>query len=79
MAQANLLNTCRQCHTEAGFRFPAAWSGHFPATWTHNPILFIVNTGYQILIAALIGGFLVYIALDAQRRWRNTRKVKRNV
>lgn len=79
VAQANLLNTCRQCHTEAGFRFPAAWSGHFPATWNHYPILFIVNTGYQILIATLIGGFLVYIALDAQRRWRDTRKVKRNV
>jgi hypothetical protein len=67
----NLLETCRQCHQEANFRFPASWSSHYLPTWEHNPVLVAANLAYQVLIPTVIGGFLVYIILDAQRRWRD--------
>jgi hypothetical protein len=66
----NLQHTCQQCHPDASIRFPQAWLGHYVPAWNKTPVLFAVNQGYQAFIPATIGGFVIYIALDAQRRIR---------
>jgi len=76
--QENLLATCRRCHTEASFRFPAAWSGHKTVTSANQPELYLVNQVYQTLIAITGFSCLAIVGLDAQRRWRDSRKGKKN-
>lgn len=64
----NLQRTCQQCHADATIAFPQAWLSHYSPTWERTPVLFIVNTFYQIMIPTLILGFVGYIGLDARRR-----------
>jgi predicted CXXCH cytochrome family protein len=64
----NLQKTCQQCHTSANITFPEAWLSHYVPSWEKTPVLYAVQTFYQIFIPTLIGGFLVYIVLDAIRR-----------
>ena len=71
---ANLQQTCQQCHPDASIRFPEAWLGHYVPAWNKTPVLFAVNTGYQVFIPVTIGGFVLYIGLDAQRRIRKKLK-----
>ena len=65
---ANLQKTCQQCHTEVGITFPQAWLSHYSPTWEDAPLLFLVNNFYKFFIPAVMGLFVVYIALDAARR-----------
>jgi hypothetical protein len=65
---ANLQETCQQCHPDAGITFPQAWLSHYSPTWDDTPLLYAVTTFYKIFVPVLIGGFLVYIAIDARRR-----------
>lgn len=65
---ANLQETCQQCHPDAGITFPQAWLSHYSPTWDDTPLLYAVTTFYKFFVPTLIGGFLVYIALDARRR-----------
>jgi hypothetical protein len=67
----NLQETCSHCHADADIRFPDAWLGHYVPTWEDTPSLYAVNAIYAIAVPGLIGGFLVYIALDAVRRIRH--------
>jgi len=64
----NLQHTCQQCHPKAGITFPQAWLSHYVPTWEKTPVLFGVNLFYRFLIPGVIGGFVVYILLDAKRR-----------
>jgi predicted CXXCH cytochrome family protein len=66
----NLLTTCRQCHPNATADFPDAWVGHFPPTLESQPLLFIVNSFYKILIPVVLGGFILLILTDVIRRIR---------
>jgi hypothetical protein len=75
----NLQHTCQQCHEDASIRFPSAWLSHYVPEWEHTPALVVVNRAYQILIPVVIGGFVAYIGLDANRRWLDKRRAKRRV
>ncbi len=66
----NLLTTCKQCHPGATADFPAAWVGHFPPTLESQPLLFIVNAFYTVLIPVVVGGFLFLVLTDIIRRIR---------
>jgi predicted CXXCH cytochrome family protein len=66
----NLLMTCKQCHPAATADFPAAWVGHFPPTLESQPLLFVVNTFYKLLIPIVVGGFLFLVLTDIIRRIR---------
>jgi len=66
----NLLATCQQCHPNATSDFPDAWVGHFPPTLESQPLLFLVNTFYSILIPVTIGAFILLVATDIVRRLR---------
>ncbi len=64
VVKENLLSTCRQCHPDATANFPAAWVGHYRASPTRHPLVYYVNLFYKIFIPAVIGFFVLYIALD---------------
>jgi hypothetical protein len=65
----NLLVTCQQCHPDANANFPASWTSHFKPSMEHNPVVYLVNLFYQILIPVLVGGFALYVGTDVLRRW----------
>jgi predicted CXXCH cytochrome family protein len=77
----NLLETCRSCHPDATANFPDAWTSHFKPSLEHNPIVYLVNLFYQIIIPLVVGGFVLFIGTDVFRtvgdRWRG-RKGKKN-
>lgn len=72
---ANLQHTCQQCHVEANITFPRAWVSHYLPTWDDTPVLYVINLAYKFLIPVTIGGFMLYIGLDAGRRWYDKRQM----
>jgi predicted CXXCH cytochrome family protein len=66
----NLLETCQQCHPDATANFSDAWTSHFQPSLEHNPLVYLVNLFYQIVIPLTIAvvGFL--ILTDVYRRVR---------
>ena len=64
----NLQKTCQQCHPDASITFPQAWLSHYSPTWEGTPALYAVTTFYKFFVPSIIGGFVVYISLDARRR-----------
>lgn len=75
--KANLVETCRECHPEATTNFASSWLGHYFPTWERYPLMTAVTWFYRIFIPALVGFFLVYIVIDAQRRIRDRRASRR--
>ncbi|GMQ77955.1 MAG: hypothetical protein BMS9Abin02_0447 [Anaerolineae bacterium] len=68
--KVNLLETCRQCHPDASENFPDAWTSHFKPSLEHNPMVFLVDTFYEIFIPLTLGFFAFLIATDIYRRVR---------
>ena len=66
----NLVVTCQQCHPDATANFSDAWTGHHRPSMQDNPLMFLVNIFYAIVIPATVGflGFLV--ATDVYRKIR---------
>lgn len=74
----NLQHTCQQCHQDATIEFPKAWLSHYIPTLEHNPVLYLVNIIYKVLISLTVGGFVAYISLDAGKRWQEKREMVRH-
>jgi predicted CXXCH cytochrome family protein len=73
----NLLETCRECHPNASANFPDSWTSHYKPSLEHNPLVFLINQFYAIMIPLVIGGFLVFIGTDVFRRsWDRIRRGK---
>ena len=70
VVQENLLTTCQQCHPGATSQFPDSWIGHREPTLESQPLLYLVNLFYNLLIPVVIGGFLFLIATDVFYRIR---------
>ncbi len=67
----HLQRTCQRCHKGASKRFPQAWMGHQEPTWETAPVVTAINYVYgYALVPGVIGGFLLYIGLDARKRWQ---------
>lgn len=74
----NLQHTCQQCHEDANIKFPDAWISHYLPTWEDTPVLYAVRFAYStVLIPFTLGGFLIYIGLDARKRWLDQRRKMR--
>ncbi len=70
-----LLTTCQQCHPAAGPRFTTAWNRHQEPSWERTPVLAAIDWLYgYVLIPGVIGSFLLYIGLDARKRWQEKRR-----
>jgi predicted CXXCH cytochrome family protein len=67
VVRANIVNTCRKCHADAGTEFPDAWLSHYEPGWKETPALMVVRTGYAILIPFMIGGMTLQILLHLWR------------
>jgi predicted CXXCH cytochrome family protein len=75
----NLVTTCRQCHPDATENFPDAWTSHFRPSLQHNPLIYLVDLFYTILIPTVVGGFLLFIGTDVYRSlWDRIRSRRRN-
>lgn len=66
----NLLVTCQQCHPDATTNFSDAWTGHHRPSLRDNPLMFLVNVFYAMVIPGTVAflGFLV--ATDVYRKAR---------
>src|SRR5215204_745442 len=69
--QANLLQSCRQCHPEATPNFPAAWLSHYEPSIKKAPVVYAVKIGYAIVIPFMIGGLGLQILLHLWRLMAN--------
>jgi predicted CXXCH cytochrome family protein len=75
VAKENLLTTCQHCHPNADTAFPEAWMSHYSASPDEWPIVYYVRLFYRIVIPVVIGGMLIYIAIDVTGRRRRRKGV----
>ncbi len=68
--KANLLITCQECHPNATANFPDAWTSHFEPSLQHNPLIYLVNLFYQIVIPLTLSFFGLLVISDIYRRVR---------
>lgn len=68
--KVNLLETCRQCHPDATANFPDAWTSHFRPSLQNNPLVFLVDTFYAIVIPITVGALGFLVATDIFRAVR---------
>lgn len=68
--KANLLATCQECHPNATANFPDSWTSHFRPSLQHNPLVYLVNLFYQIVIPVTLAFFGVLVLSDVYRRVR---------
>lgn len=65
----NLLETCRQCHPDATENFPSSWTSHFQPSLEHNPLVYLINGFYWIVIPGTVGFFGFLVLTDLYRRF----------
>lgn len=58
---------CADCHQGAARDFPDAWLSHFQPSFTHAPLVFLVEIGYKLLIPFMIGGLALQVLLHLYR------------
>lgn len=75
--KTNLVKTCQECHPDATTNFADSWLGHYTPVWDNAPLVALVTLFYRILIPAVIGFFVIYVAIDLQRRIHDRRASKR--
>lgn len=68
--KANLLHTCQQCHPDATENFPDAWTSHYEPSLENNPLVYMVNIFYAIVIPATLGALSFLVIIDIYRRVR---------
>lgn len=67
LSSANIVETCRKCHTGASRNFAMSFN-HVTPSPTDEPIVYWVDLAYRILIFLTVGGMAGYVALDLLRR-----------
>lgn len=72
--KTNLLETCQQCHPDATANFPDAWTSHFEPSLEHNPLVYLVNLFYRIVIPFTVAFFALLVSTDVYRRIRTRGK-----
>jgi len=66
--KSNLLATCQKCHPDATTNFPDAWLSHYIPSRERTPLVYWARQIYRILIPAVIGGMVLFVATDFVRR-----------
>jgi hypothetical protein len=74
--KANLLIACRQCHPDATENFPDAWTSHYEPSLEHNPLVYLVDSFYQVVIPVTLIGLGFLILTDIYRRVKTRIKRK---
>ncbi|MCA9932588.1 MAG: cytochrome c3 family protein [Anaerolineales bacterium] len=68
--KANLLVTCQQCHPNASENFPDSWTSHFKPSLEHNPLVYLINLFYQIVIPTTVVFLSFLVLTDVYRKIR---------
>lgn len=68
--KANLLHTCQQCHPDATENFPDAWTSHYRPSLEHNPLVYMVDLFYAVIIPVTLGVLSFLVLIDIYRRVR---------
>jgi predicted CXXCH cytochrome family protein len=66
----NLLLTCQQCHPDASASFPDSWTSHFEPSLQNNPLVYLINLFYWIVIPGTLVITGVIVGSDVVRRVR---------
>ncbi len=64
---ANLLETCRECHPEAGPNWAGAWTGHYEISLERTPFVFYTNAFYKFFIPLMLWISAIYVVLQIIR------------
>ena len=78
ISKKNLAKTCGTCHPGANENFTRG-SVHVIATSGSDRILYLVSTGYILLIALVIGGMLIHNLLDFVRKSKRQLMYRRGI
>jgi cytochrome b subunit of formate dehydrogenase/nitrate/TMAO reductase-like tetraheme cytochrome c subunit len=78
ISKKNLANTCGTCHPGANENFTKG-AVHVIATSGNEQILYLVSTGYILLIAVVIGGMVIHNLLDFVRKSKRQLMYRRGV
>jgi hypothetical protein len=70
----NLLSTCHRCHPDATSDFSDSWMGHYQPDINHNPLVYLVNLFYYVIIPGTMGGIILFIGTDIWRKVKNKRE-----
>lgn len=70
---ANLLETCQQCHPDATENFPASWTGHYEPSLQNNTLVYLVELFYSIVIPITLAFFGFLVVVDVYGRVRRRR------
>lgn len=65
--KANITQTCERCHEGASPDFSDAWLSHYQPSLEHNPLVYIIDLFYKLLIPGVLGGMGLFIAIDIYR------------
>lgn len=65
--KANIVHTCRKCHSDATTNFPGAWLSHYEPSPKKAPLVYYVKLFYKIFISFTIGGLVLHILLHVWR------------
>ena len=71
---ANLLETCQQCHPDATENFPASWANHYEPSLENNTLVYLVELFYSIVIPVTLVFLTFLVAIDVYGRIRRRRK-----
>jgi predicted CXXCH cytochrome family protein len=75
--QANLLNTCRKCHPDAGPNWTGAWTGHNQISLERTPFLYYVDKFYSSFAPFVLWVCIIYVILQIIRA--TVDRVRRNL
>jgi len=73
----NLLKTCQKCHPDAPPGFVSAWTGHYEPNPERSAPAYYIQLFYKIFIPVIVGGMVIYVALDAGRTLLNRLAARR--
>lgn len=64
---ANLLQTCQQCHPNAGPNWTGAWTGHNPVSRERTPFVFYTQAFYRSFTPVVLIPTGIYLSLQILR------------
>jgi predicted CXXCH cytochrome family protein len=65
--KAQVAGVCAECHEGAAQDFPAAWLSHYRPSFSHAPLVFLVELFYTVLIPFMVLGLALQVGLHLYR------------
>jgi len=62
-----VAKVCSGCHQGASPDFPAAWLSHYPPSWNHAPLVWLVMIFYRFFIPFMVVGLVLQVLLHLYR------------